>query len=238
MTSASALRMTAISKSFPGIRALSDVDLDVDAGEVHAIVGENGAGKSTLMKILAGVHQPDSGTIELTGETVQLANPIEARRRGIGMVYQELSTAQPISIGENLLVGRLTVSAFGLVNRKALAEEARSCLKQVGLEHLDLEARIKEISQHETQLVELAEVLGRKPNILVMDEPTSALSHSEFERLSEIIHKLRAQGMSIIYISHHLPEIFTIADRVTVMRDGKKSARTILPMSPGSHWCG
>lgn len=230
--------MEQVSKQYPGKLAVDRVDFSLRPGVIRALMGENGAGKSSLMKMLAGALADYTLHTFVAGKPVSLQTPAQAAACGIGMVYQELSTAQPISIGENLLVGRLTVSAFGLVNRKALAEEARSCLKQVGLEHLDLEARIKEISQHETQLVEIAEVLGRKPNILVMDEPTSALSHSEFERLSEIIHKLRAQGMSIIYISHHLPEIFTIADRVTVMRDGKKSARTILPMSPGSHWCG
>jgi ABC-type sugar transport system ATPase subunit len=217
-----ALRMENVSKRFPGTLAVDGVDFEVRAGEVHALMGENGAGKSTLMKMLAGAFNDYTGQIYVSNQAVRLHSPAEACGYGIGMVYQELSLAQPISIAENLLVGRLPVKRGGLVDRKAMRNRARWCLKQVGLEHLDPETRIEEISQHEAQLVEIAKVLARNPCILVMDEPTSALSREEVERLFEIIQKLRRRGLAIVYISHHLPELFRIADRVTVMRDGRR----------------
>jgi ABC-type sugar transport system ATPase subunit len=217
-----ALRMQGVSKRYPGTLAVDRVDFEVRAGEVHALMGENGAGKSTLMKMLAGSFDDYTGQIHVSGRAVELRSPSQAREYGIGMVYQELSLAQPISIAENLLVGRLPVTRGGLVDRKGMEREARRCLRQVGLDHLDPSRRIEEISQHEAQLVEIAKVLGRNPCILVMDEPTSALSREEVKRLFDIIRKLRKRGLAIVYISHHLPEVFEIADRVTVMRDGRK----------------
>ncbi len=217
-----ALRMENVSKRFPGTLAVDGVDFEVRAGEVHALMGENGAGKSTLMKMLAGAFNDYTGQISISRQPVRLHSPAEACGYGIGMVYQELSLAQPISIAENLLVGRLPVKRGGFIDRKAMHRMARHCLRQVGLEHLDPETHIEEISQHEAQLVEIAKVLGRNPCILVMDEPTSALSREEVERLFEIIEKLRKRGLAIVYISHHLPEVFRVADRVTVMRDGRR----------------
>lgn len=217
-----ALRMEQVSKQYPGTLAVDHVDFEVRAGEVHALMGENGAGKSTLMKILAGSFDDYTGQIYVGGEPVALRTPAQACGHGIGMVYQELSLAQPITVAENLLVGRLPVKRAGFVDRKSMNREARRCLKQVGLEHLDPATRVEQISQHEAQLVEIAKVLGRTPSILVMDEPTSALSREEVQRLYEIIRTLRQRGLAIVYISHHLPEIFEIADRVTVMRDGRK----------------
>lgn len=217
-----ALRMRGVSKRYPGTLAVDGVDFEVRAGEVHALMGENGAGKSTLMKMLAGSFDDYTGQIHVSGRAVELRSPAQACEYGIGMVYQELSLAQPISIAENLLVGRLPVKRGGFVDRKAMDREARRCLRQVGLSNLDPWRRIEEISQHEAQLVEIAKVLGRNPCILVMDEPTSALSREEVRRLFEIIRKLRKRGLAIVYISHHLPEVFEIADRVTVMRDGRK----------------
>lgn len=219
-----ALRMEQVSKQYPGTLAVDCVDFEVRAGEVHALMGENGAGKSTLMKMLAGSFDDYTGQIHVSGRAVELRSPAQACEYGIGMVYQELSLAQPISIAENLLVGRLPAKHGGFVDRGKTMSEARRCLRQVGLEHLDPTMRIEEISQHEAQLVEIAKVLGRNPCILVMDEPTSALSREEVGRLYEIVRKLRRRGLAIVYISHHLPEIFEIADRVTVMRDGRKIA--------------
>ncbi len=217
-----ALRMENVSKRFPGTLAVDGVDFEVRAGEVHALMGENGAGKSTLMKMLAGAFNDYTGRISIGKQPVKLHSPAEACGYGIGMVYQELSLAQPISIAENLLVGRLPVKRGGIVDRTATRARAQRCLRQVGLDHLDPETPVEEISQHEAQLVEIAKVLDRNPCILVMDEPTSALSREEVERLFEIIHKLRKRGLAIVYISHHLPEVFRIADRVTVMRDGRR----------------
>lgn len=228
-----ALRMEGVSKRFPGTLAVDRVDFDVRAGEVHALMGENGAGKSTLMKMLAGSFDDYTGGIHISGQAVELHSPAQACEYGIGMVYQELSLAQPISIAENLLVGRLPTRWGGLVDRKALDREARRSLRQVGLDHLDPATPVEEISQHEAQLVEIAKVLGRNPCILVMDEPTSALSREEVKRLYEIIRKLRNCGLAIVYISHHLPEVFEIADRVTVLRDGRKvGTRDIAEVTP------
>ncbi len=217
-----ALQMRGVGKRYPGTIAVDNVDFQVFAGEVHALVGENGAGKSTLMKMLAGSFDDYSGDIFINDKKVLLHSPSEARKYGIGMIYQELSLARPISIAENLLAGRLP-KKNGFLDRAAAASESKRLLQSVGLD-LDPKLPIEDISQHEAQLVEIAKVLGTRPCILVMDEPTSALSREEVERLFGIIDTLRKRGLAIVYISHHLPEIFRIADRVTVMRDGKKVA--------------
>ena len=218
-----ALEMKAVSKQFPGTLAVNKVDFQVKKGEVHALLGENGAGKSTLMKMLAGSFTDYTGDIYVLGEKVQLHSPATAKAAGIGMIYQELSLARPISIYENLLVGRLPVhKGLPFVNRKQAVAQAKELLVQVGLEHIDPEMPISEISQCEAQLVEIAKVLGNDPKIIVMDEPTSALSSEEVGRLFRIVEQLKARGLAIVYISHHLAEIFTVADRVTVMRDGMK----------------
>ncbi len=222
-----ALEMRNVGKRYPGTVAVDDVTFRVYAGEVHALVGENGAGKSTLMKMLAGSFDDYTGDIYINDRKVLLHSPSEARKYGIGMIYQELSLARPISIAENLLAGRLPKRG-PFVDRAAANAEAARLLASVGLA-LDPSLPIEDISQHEAQLVEIAKVLGTRPCILVMDEPTSALSREEVERLFSIIDTLRKRGLAIVYISHHLPEIFRIADRVTVMRDGKKVATRDLP---------
>ena len=216
-----ALSMKGVSKSFPGTLAVDNVDFDVRAGEVHALIGENGAGKSTLMKIIAGSFDDYIGKIFIASKETDLYSPVMSKKNGIEMIYQELSLALPLSISENVLVGRMPKKGFFL-DKEKIYRETKRCLKMVGLEHLDPDLEIEEISQHESQLVEIGKALGNNPCILVMDEPTSALSREEVERLFEIIKRLRNRGLAIIYISHHLPEIFEIADRVTVMRDGKK----------------
>ncbi|MCY3021593.1 MAG: sugar ABC transporter ATP-binding protein, partial [Planctomycetota bacterium] len=217
-----ALRMERISKRYPGTLAVDEVDFDAEAGEVHALIGENGAGKSTLMKILAGSFADYTGRVLINGREVRLHSPAIARANGVQMIHQELSLAPPLSIAENVLAGRLP-ARFGFLDRAALLAETRRCLERVGLD-LDPLLPVEEISQHEAQLVEIARAVGNNPHILVMDEPTSALSREEVSRLFAIIRKLRQQGLAIVYISHHMPEILEIADRVTIMRDGKKVA--------------
>ena len=229
--SGQALEMKHVGKRFPGTIAVDNVSFEVNAGEVHALVGENGAGKSTLMKILAGSFDDYTGDIVINGRVALLHSPTLAKRHGVGMIYQELSLARPISITENLLAGRLPRRAFLLDKARARAQ-AEELLASVGLD-LDPNLPIEDISQHEAQLVEIAKVLGNKPSILVMDEPTSALSREEVERLFAIIGDLKHRGIAVVYISHHLPEIFRIADRVTVMRDGKKIATK--PIGQVSH---
>ena len=214
------LRMQGVSKCFPGTLAVDCVDFDVAAGEVHALVGENGAGKSTLMKLLAGSFNDYTGSVHIDGKEVKLHTPAQSKAQGVGMIYQELSLARPISIAENLLVGRLPVKSM-FINDKAIRSQAKELLTQVGLGALDPSVPVSAISQCEAQLVEIAKALGDKPKILVMDEPTSALSSEEVHRLFAIIRQLKAQGIAVVYISHHLQEVFEISDRVTIMRDGK-----------------
>ena len=216
-----ALEMRAVSKQFVGTLAVDNVDFNVKPGEVHALIGENGAGKSTLMKMIAGSFDDYTGEIYINSKKIDLHTPAHAKKNGIEMIYQELSLALPLSIAENVLVGRLPKKGIFL-DKEQIVVETRRCLSMVGLEHLDPMLQIEEISQHEGQLVEIAKALGNNPSILVMDEPTSALSREEVERLFTIIHNLKKSGLAIIYISHHLPEIFEVADRVTVLRDGKK----------------
>ncbi|MGB2820285.1 MAG: sugar ABC transporter ATP-binding protein, partial [Phycisphaerae bacterium] len=217
-----ALRMEGVSKRYPGTLAVDHVDFTVHAGEVHALVGENGAGKTTLMKVLAGAFDDYTGGTFINDKPVRLDSPAAAKSVGIEMIHQELSLAPPLSIAENVLAGRLP-RRFGLLDRKRMLRETRQWLSQVGLD-LDPALAVEEISQHEAQLVEIAKAMGNRPCILVMDEPTSSLSRQEVSRLFEIIRRLRRRGLAIVYISHHLSEIFEVADRVTVMRDGRRVA--------------
>lgn len=215
-----ALQTIALTKRYPGTLAVDGVDLELRFGEVHALLGENGAGKSTLMKMLAGSFRDYEGRILINGEEVALHSPAIAKAKGIAMIHQEINLSMPQSIAENLLAGALPTRG-GFIDRKSLKEKAIACLKRVSLE-LDVEAPVESLGQHEQQLVEIAKALATKPRILVMDEPTSALSREDVERLFTIIHTLKAEGMAIVYISHHLSEVFEVADRATVLRDGRK----------------
>ncbi|MFI5378861.1 MAG: sugar ABC transporter ATP-binding protein [Tepidisphaerales bacterium] len=215
-----ALDLKGVSKRYPGTLAVDQIDLTVYVAEVHALVGENGAGKSTLMKIIAGAFSDYTGQVCVNRSPVQLHSPAQARAMGIAMIHQELSLAGPLSVAENILAGHLP-TRYGLLDRQRLENSARHWLSQVGLE-VDPWTAVEELSQHEAQLVEIAKALSTRPCILVMDEPTSALSRAEVDRLFGLIRELRRRGLAILYISHHLPEIFQIADRVTVLRDGRK----------------
>lgn len=216
-----ALEMKGVSKRFPGTLAVDNVDFEVKVGEVHALMGENGAGKSTLMKILAGSYGDYTGEIFIHGNKVQLSSPFGAKEEGVGMVYQELSIAYNRSVEENMFAGNIPVKGL-FIDQPALRKQA---IKSLGIVNLDKKidpgAPMKNISQHESQLIEMAKVMNDNPRILVMDEPTSALSSQEVKMLFDIINEIKTHGVAIVYISHHLPEIFEIADRVTVLRDGK-----------------
>ena len=228
-----ALRMEGVSKRFPGTIAVDDVDFTVRAGEVHALIGENGAGKSTLMKILAGSFNDYTGKIYLASKEERLHSPAEAKAAGIQMIHQELSLAGPLSVAENVLAGRLP--HWGpLLRRRQMLVQCRHHLARVGLS-IDPQTCVEELSLHEAQLVEIAKALANSPCILVMDEPTSSLGREEVERLFEIIDRLRQQGLAIVYISHHLPEILRVADRVTVLRDGRKVATKDIADVTSSH---
>lgn len=233
-TASPVLQLHQVSKRYPGMLAVDTVSVDFYAGEVHALLGENGAGKSTLMKMIAGSFDDYTGEIKVNSKRCQLHSPSIAKDNGIGMIYQELSLARPLSIAENILIGRLPTKFGFVVDSEKVIHETKICLQRVGLD-LDPFALVDTLSPHESQLVEIAKVLGNHPKIIVMDEPTSSLSRSEVVRLFDIIKLLKAQGLAIIYISHHLPEIFKIADTVTVMRDGKKiSTKAIADVTPKS----
>jgi ABC-type sugar transport system, ATPase component len=215
-----ALVMKDIVKTFPGTVAVNHVSFDVKKGEVHALCGENGAGKSTLMKIIAGENGEYEGQVWIDDKQVALNTPQKAKENGIEIIHQELSLAQSISIAENILVGRLPKKGF-MLNSKALIEKSAYYLKMVGLENINPTRLVSSLSQHEAQLVEIAKALSNHPKILIMDEPTSALSREEVKRLFAIIDDLKKNGLAIIYISHFLNEVFEVSDRITVMRDGK-----------------
>ena len=208
-----------IEKSFPGVKALKGVHLDLMRGEVHAIVGENGAGKSTLIKILAGVHQPDAGTIHIDGKVTRFNNPIEAQHQGIAVIYQEFNLIPALTVRENILLGH-EKSRWGFFSKR---DEHRIITELFGRMNvqLDPESICSDLSVAQQQLVEIAKALSVGARIIVMDEPSATLTNQEVETLFEIVRDLKEQGIGIIYISHRLDEIFSIAHRVTVLRDGE-----------------
>jgi|AntAceMinimDraft_1070359.scaffolds.fasta_scaffold02823_4 ABC-type sugar transport system ATPase subunit len=215
-----ALRMEKIGKAFPGVQALSEVDLEVGQGEVHAIVGENGAGKSTLMKILAGVYQPDAGSIHLNGVEVVLQSPLEAKRQGIRMVYQELNLVPDLSVSENIALGRIPKKR-GLVDRARMDADARGVLSELQTKIVP-SMIVGDLTVSQQQLVEIAKAYASEPKIIVLDEPTSSLSEHETQALFRVIRRMSSAGVSVIYISHRLREVIDIADTVTVIRDGRR----------------
>ena len=217
--SAPLLEMSGIAKSFPGVRALSDVSLTLEGGEVHVLVGENGAGKSTLMKILAGALQADQGQIAIDGAPIRIESPQAAQRLGIGMIYQEFTLVPQLTAPANISLGSEPTQG-GLIDGAAVRSRATRALDELGLQ-IPLDVPVSHLSVGQQQLVEIAKVLARSARIIVMDEPTAALSDREIERLFAIVGRLRAGGAGIIYISHRLEELARIADRVTVLRDGK-----------------
>jgi ribose transport system ATP-binding protein len=209
-----------VSKRYGPIQALEGVALELRAGEVHCVAGENGAGKSTLIKILTGAIERDSGTYTIDGDDVGNPSPSQARDAGIGVVYQELSLLPDLSVGENLMMGRLPARR-GITRPGELRKNATAMLERVGLEWLDPRTLVEETSLAVRQLVEIAKVLGANPRVLIFDEPTTALSESETKALLARIHQLRDEGHAVMYVSHHLEEMFDIGDRVTILRDGK-----------------
>lgn len=213
------LRLTDIDKAFGATQALRGVSLAVAPGEVHALIGENGAGKSTLMKILSGVISPDAGTMEIDGVPYTPADTLDARLRGIAMIYQELSLAPHLSVWENIVLGS-EPSRFGWIDQSEAKARARRVLARLAHEHLDLERAVGAFSIAEQQIIEIARALLTEPRVLIMDEPTSSLTQADTERLFTIVRQLRAQDVTVIYISHFLEEVRQVADRFTVLKDG------------------
>jgi ribose transport system ATP-binding protein len=220
---ATVLSMRGIVKRFGGVAAVAGVDLDVGAGEVHALVGENGAGKSTLMKVLSGAYAPDGGTMTLAGEPYAPRHPQEARARGVAMIYQELTLCPHLTVAENIVLGR-EPRRHGVVDRVAMRDEAERAL--AWLDHSDLapDRRVGGLAPGARQVVEIARAIAGNARVMVMDEPTSSLSKPEAEQLFATIDRLRARGAGIVYISHFLEEIRRVADRYTVLRDGRSVA--------------
>ena len=219
--SAPLLQMRGIDKRFPGVHALAGVDVELHAGEVLGLVGENGAGKSTLIKVLAGAHLPDAGSIHLEGKEVWLGSPAAARRAGIAVLYQEFNLVPTLTARENIFLGR--EASRGWVWRRHERRLARRQLERLNL-RIDPDTPCRELTAAQQQLVEMAKALAVDARILVMDEPTAALTVQEAERLFAVLRDLKSQGIGIVYVSHHLDEIFALADRVTVLRDGRHVA--------------
>lgn len=223
------LEVKNITKIFPGVRALNNVNFTLHAGKVHALVGQNGAGKSTLIKIMSGVYQPDEGEIYLEGDRIHLPNPRRAHEMGIFTIHQELSLAQHLSVAENVFLGMKKPKRFGkfFINWGELYTRTNSVMQRLGLE-IDPEQDVRSLNIGEQQLVEIAKGFLTESNVLIFDEPTSALSLHEIQYLFKIINNLKGHGIGIIYISHRLEEIFEIADTVTVLRDGDEIVTTTI----------
>jgi len=220
-SSAFLLRAEAVDKNFPGVHALNKVDFDLKEGEVHVLLGENGAGKSTLMKVISGTLPKDEGKIFIHDQEVDLTSPHHARNLGIGMVYQELSLIQSLSVAENIFLGSFPKRSIGTLHWSRLYKEAHKLLDDFSVE-IDPHQRISALGMAERQLVEITKALSINAKILLLDEPTSALSDEERGRLFDIIHQLQKRGVGIVYVSHRLDEVPQIAQRVSVLRDGKK----------------
>jgi ABC-type sugar transport system ATPase subunit len=214
----SALRMLGISKTFPGVKALSNVSFSVDFGRVHAIVGENGAGKSTLMKVLGGIYPPTAGTTEIGGVEVRMRKPADAQKLGIRMVHQELNLVPDLTVAENVYLGRMP-RKWAMVDKASMVRDAAAVLEELGAT-IDPRARLGDLSISQQQLVEIAKAYAANPRIIVLDEPTSSLSEHETAALFKILRKMKNTGIAIIYISHRLKEVLEIADDVTILRDG------------------
>ena len=216
------LRVEGLFKSFPGVQALVDVSLVVEPGEIHALLGENGAGKSTLGKIVAGVYLRDSGLIEVDGKEIGALTEARAAQIGIGIVHQEGSLVPTLSIADNVFAGRQPTKWFGQIDARKIVARTAALLAQLGVD-LDPRMKVSELSSAQMQAVEICKVLSQDLKLLILDEPTAALTLTETDRLFEILKRLKASGVSIIYVSHRLAEIFTLCDRVTVLKDGRLS---------------
>jgi ribose transport system ATP-binding protein len=221
MTNGYALEMRGVTKTFPGVQALKDVNFAVRKGEVHALVGENGAGKSTLIKVLAGAQTADAGEILLDGTPAHIASPLEAQRLGVSIIYQEFNLVPDLNVAENIFLGREpTKGPLGWIDRRKMCADADAILQRLGIP-LDVRAPVRRLSVAHQQIVEIAKALSQQATIVAMDEPSATLTEHELNRLFEVIQGLKKSGVSIIYISHRLEEIFGVCDSVTVLRDGQ-----------------
>ncbi|REC93585.1 sugar ABC transporter ATP-binding protein [Kushneria indalinina] len=214
------LALEKVSKRFPGVRALNEVSLQVEAGEIHALLGENGAGKSTLMKILCGIHQPDSGEILIDGTPQHFSSYRRACAAGVGIVFQEFSLIPGLSVVDNIFLGREPRNRLGLIRHGVMLKQANALFERLDID-IDPQIHVHHLSVADQQFVEIAKALSLNARVLVLDEPTAPLTPTEVERLFTIMRQLREQGVAMVFISHHMEEIFEICDRVTVLRDGE-----------------
>ena len=213
------LRLENVSKGFPGVKALQGINLSIRQGEVHALLGENGAGKSTLMKILGGIYQADEGHIYLHGQKRRFAGYADAIAAGIGIIFQEFSLIPYLTAAENIFLGRFKTNSLGLMRKAEMRQAAQAQFAELGV-HIDVDVPVHKLSVAQQQFVEIGKALSLKAQVLVLDEPTATLTPSEAEHLFKIMRGLRAKGVAMIFISHHLDEIFEICDRISVLRDG------------------
>ena len=213
------IRMEKISKEFPGVKALTDVSISIKAGEVHAIVGENGAGKSTLIKVLMGVHQKNAGDIYISGNKVEIRNPIDARKHGLSAVYQDVTIARHLTVAENFFLGKPPVTKAGFVNWSKMNKQAQDVLNELNLD-IDAKIPVRSLSVAQQEMVIIAKKYFEHSKIIIFDEPTALLANEEVEELFSIIRRLKDEGVACIYISHRLEEIFELCDTVSVMKDG------------------
>lgn len=214
------MELTDITKEFPGVKALDQIRLKVRKGTVHALMGENGAGKSTLMKIIFGIYIPDKGSIKFKGEEIKLSGSKDALRRGISMIHQELTPVPLMTVAENIFLGRESTLGFGWINKKKMVEETRKLFESLQID-INPNAKMVDLSIANMQMVEIAAAVSYNADLIIMDEPTSAITDKEVEQLFQIIASLKSKGVSIIYISHKMGEIFRICDDITVFRDGQ-----------------
>ncbi|MGB4891743.1 MAG: sugar ABC transporter ATP-binding protein [Propionicimonas sp.] len=223
MTDEFLLKMQGIDKIFPGVRALDHVDLNVRAGTVHSLMGENGAGKSTLMKVLIGMYQPDGGTIFFDGKQVQISDTATGLGMGISMIHQELSPVPEMTVAENIWLGREPVTKFGLISRREMNQASQALFDRWEI-RIDPTKKMKDLSIAQTQMVEIAKAISFDSKLIIMDEPTSAITETEVAHLHRMIDQLRSTGTAIIYITHKMDEVFKISDDITIFRDGKHVA--------------
>lgn len=213
------LSLNGISKEFPGVKALDNVSINVERGTIHGLVGENGAGKSTLIKVLAGIYRADAGEILLDGKPCHFASPIEARRAGISVVHQEIKLAEPLSVAENMFLGNVMMKNH-LVDWKGMRQRAQDIVDDLGMD-IDINAQVSSLTVARKQIVEIMHAINANSKILVMDEPSAVLTNRELEVMFRIVRQLREKGITIIYISHRLDEVFDLCDNVSVLRDGQ-----------------
>ncbi len=230
-----AVALEGVSKAFAGLKVLDGINFDLMPGEVHALLGENGAGKSTLIKIIAGLHKPDEGRIFVRGQPVSFSTPRSAHDAGIATVHQELLLFPELTVAENIFLGQAPRVSWGGLDWPVMRRRSRELLDELDSHDLDIDVRVATLSVANRQRVEIARALAQNARVVIMDEPTAALAEADVQRLMEIVRRLKARGVGIIYVSHKLPEIFALADRVTVLRDGKHVAtKPIGEVSEGS----